>query len=43
MAAAAKDRGNAFFKNKDYENAIKAYSEAIAIDSSDKTYFSNRR
>jgi len=28
-----------FFKNKDYEKAIEKYSEAIALDGSDVTFF----
>ena len=41
-AKAKKDEGNVFFKNKEYEKAIKKYSEAIALDGSDVTFFSNR-
>ena len=41
-AKAKKDEGNVFFKNKDYEKAIEKYSEAIALDGSDVTFFSNR-
>merc|ERR1711991_423595 len=41
-AKAKKDEGNVFFKNKDYEKAIEKYTEAIALDSSDVTFFSNR-
>jgi stress-induced-phosphoprotein 1 len=35
-------KGNDFFKQKDYPNAIKWYSEAIAIDDTVPAYFSNR-
>ena len=35
-------KGNEFFKAKDYDNAIKWYSEAIAIDPSSHAYYSNR-
>lgn len=35
-------KGNEFFKNKDYENAIKWYGEAIEIDPTNHTYYSNR-
>jgi hypothetical protein len=35
--------GNNYFKNKDYERAIEKYSQAIAADGSDVTFYSNRR
>ncbi|KAJ1455214.1 hypothetical protein M885DRAFT_464465 [Pelagophyceae sp. CCMP2097] len=41
-AAAAKDRGNAALAAKDYDAAIAAYTEAIALDPTQHTYFSNR-
>ena len=41
-AAAAKTEGNNFFKSKDFERAIAKYSEAIELDPSDVTFFSNR-
>lgn len=41
-ALAKKNEGNTFFKNKDYKNAIEKYTEAINIDNSDVTFFSNR-
>lgn len=34
--------GNNFFKNKQYIQAIEKYSEAIELDPSDVTFFSNR-
>lgn len=34
--------GNTYFKNKQYAEAIQKYSEAIELDSSDVTFFSNR-
>jgi tetratricopeptide (TPR) repeat protein len=34
--------GNTFFKNKQYEQAIDKYSEAIEHDPSDVTFYSNR-
>ena len=39
----AHSEGNAFFKNKQYKDAIEKYTEAIAADHSDVTFFSNRR
>lgn len=41
-AGELKAEGNAFFKAKDYQNAIDKYTEAIALNSNDVTYFSNR-
>ena len=41
-AAAAKEQGNDAFKAKDFAEALKHYSVAIAADNSDATYFSNR-
>ena len=35
-------KGNEFFKAKDYESAIKWYGEAIELDPSNHTYYSNR-
>jgi tetratricopeptide (TPR) repeat protein len=34
--------GNAFFKNKTYKQAIEKYTEAIDLDPSDVTFYSNR-
>ena len=45
MSAAAqvkKNEGNNFFKEKKYKEAILKYSEAIALDPSDVTFYSNR-
>lgn len=42
QAQAKKTEGNNFFKAKDYDNAIAKYTEAIAFDGSDVTFFSNR-
>lgn len=42
QAQAKKTEGNNFFKAKDYDNAIAKYSEAIAFDGTDVTFFSNR-
>eukprot|EP01040_Poterioochromonas_malhamensis_P000743 gene743-793_t len=41
-AQSKKNEGNTFFKNKQYEQAILKYTEAIELDSSDVTFFSNR-
>jgi stress-induced-phosphoprotein 1 len=41
-AQAKKNEGNNFFKNKQYPQAIQKYTEAIELDRSDVTYFSNR-
>jgi tetratricopeptide (TPR) repeat protein len=41
-AKAKKDEGNNFFKNKQYEEAIEKYTEAIALDPTDVTFYSNR-
>lgn len=41
-AIAKKSEGNEFFKKKDYARAIEKYTEAIAADASDVTFFSNR-
>lgn len=37
-----KVEGNTFFKNKEYKQAITKYSEAIDLDQTDVTFFSNR-
>jgi len=37
-----KAKGNAFFKKKDYPNAIEWYTKAIAAYDQDHTYYSNR-
>lgn len=34
--------GNNFFKNKQYQQAIEKYTEAIKLDPSDVTFYSNR-
>jgi len=41
-AQTKKNEGNNYFKNKQYEEAIAKYSEAINLDASDVTFFSNR-
>jgi len=42
LGQAKKSEGNAFFKNKQYNEAIAKYGEAIAADNTDVTFFSNR-
>jgi len=42
QAEAKKAEGNKYFKAKDYANAIKYYTEAIEIDPTNHTYYSNR-
>lgn len=37
-----KEEGNKFFKNKQYDDAIFAYTEAIQTDPDNKIYYSNR-
>jgi len=37
-----KEQGNGFLKNKEYEEAIKCYTEAINIDPKDHIHYSNR-
>lgn len=41
-AAAAKDRGNALYKAKDFTGALAAYDEAITIDPSNVLFRSNK-
>lgn len=41
-AAAFKEAGNNFLKNKQFDEAIKAYTEAINLDPTDHVFFSNR-
>ena len=40
-AEAKKLEGNAFYKKKDFPNAIKFYSEAIELNPKEFTYYSN--
>jgi len=40
-AADAKARGNAAYKKKDFETAIKEYEAAIELDGSDMTFYNN--
>jgi stress-induced-phosphoprotein 1 len=41
-AKAKKEEGNEFYKNKEFEKAIAAYEQAIAIDPSNMTFLSNK-
>ena len=41
-AEAAKERGNDAFKAKDYPVALEHYSEAMKMDNTNSTYYSNR-
>lgn len=42
QALEEKDKGNEFFKKKDFENAIIHFTNAIDIDPTDPVFFSNR-
>jgi len=42
QAAAAKAKGNAAFQAKDFEEAIKHFTEAISHDATDHVFYSNR-
>ncbi|XP_010770062.1 serine/threonine-protein phosphatase 5-like [Notothenia coriiceps] len=37
-----KEKANKYFKEKDYENAIKYYSEALEVNPTNAVYYSNR-
>jgi tetratricopeptide (TPR) repeat protein len=37
-----KEKGNNFLKNKNYEEALKCYTEAVNADPSNYIYYSNR-
>ncbi|KAH3845447.1 hypothetical protein DPMN_087728 [Dreissena polymorpha] len=41
-AVAAKEKGNNAYKAKNFEEALKFYDEAIALDPSDMTYLNNK-
>lgn len=41
-AQSKKNEGNTFFKNKQFEQAIQKYTEAIELDPNDVTFYSNR-
>lgn len=41
-ALAFKNKGNEFFKNKQYNKAIENYTQAINLNSMDATYYTNR-
>lgn len=42
QAEAAKDLGNEAIKNRKFDEAVAAYSQAIQLDSKNATYYSNR-
>ena len=42
QAAEKRMAGNDYFRQKDYEKALKLYSEAFLLDPSDPIVFSNR-
>lgn len=42
QAESFKTKGNEYFKNKDYANAIIFYTKAIELDPEEKAYYSNR-
>lgn len=42
LAVEKKDTGNQHFKNQDYEKAIELYSEAIELNPSEPTFYTNR-
>lgn len=41
-AEAAKNEGNAFFKNGDFQKAVECFSKAIEADAENASYYSNR-
>lgn len=41
-AADWKEKGNTFLKNKEYEEALKCYTEAVQADPADHIHYSNR-
>merc|ERR1711959_116700 len=41
QAEAKKDEGNAFYKSKDFDEAIRCYEEALAIEPDNMTYHTN--
>ena len=42
LAVAKKDAGNEHFKNQEYEKAIELYSEAIELNPTEPTFYTNR-
>ena len=42
QALAAKEKGNAAYKSKQFEEALKHYEEAISLDPNDMTYYNNK-
>lgn len=41
-SVASKERGNELYKKKDFDGALKAYDEAIALDPTNMTFLSNK-
>ncbi len=41
-AAEFKEKANNYLKNKDYDNALKCYDEAVRLDPNDHIHYSNR-
>ena len=42
QATKAKEKGNAAYKSKNFDEAIKCYDEAISLDPTDMTYLNNK-
>lgn len=42
QAEAKKNEGNEFYKKKQFEQALKHYDEAIALDENEVTYLNNK-
>ena len=42
LALAAKKEGNGHYKKKEWAEAIAKYTEAVALDPTDHTFYSNR-
>lgn len=42
QAIKAKERGNEFYKKKQFEEALKHYDEAISFDPTDMTFYNNK-
>lgn len=42
QALQAKERGNQFYKNKKFEEALKCYDEAISLDANEISFYNNK-